>query len=164
MDGDTRKFALETLQRWWRETGPPSNPDASRLLVSCHLDGLVDTTSRLWELGLQDVADALRMQISVCHLPAGTSRWSNVEQQMVYRTFDDRRGRPMACPEVLVTLIGTVAAKAGATVRSEPRALRYESGRRVSMEEMAALSIKPDRLYGEWNYTQSPRPPNDGAT
>ena len=119
VDGDTCKFALETLQRWWRETGARSHPDASRLLVSCHLDGLDDTTSRLWELGLQDVADALRMQTSVCHLPAGTSRWSNVEQQMVYRTFDDRRGRPMACREVSATLIGTVAAKAGTTVRTE---------------------------------------------
>ena len=33
---------------------------------------------------------------------------------------------------------------------------RYEVGRRVTDEEMAALHIKRGRFHGEWNYTIHP--------
>ncbi len=34
---------------------------------------------------------------------------------------------------------------------------RYPVGRKVSDEEMATLSIRPDSFHGKWNYTILPR-------
>jgi hypothetical protein len=33
----------------------------------------------------------------------------------------------------------------------------YETGKQVSEEELAALKLKPETFYGEWNYQLLPR-------
>src|SRR5215218_9680396 len=61
---------------------------------------------------------------------------------------------------VIVDLIGATTTRTGLSVRCELDPNRYPKGVTVSDAEMAGLNIARDEFHGEWNYTLSPRPPD----
>jgi hypothetical protein len=61
---------------------------------------------------------------------------------------------------VIVDLIGATTNRTGLSVRRELDLNRYPKGVTVSDAEMAGLSIARDEFHGEWNYTLSPRSPD----
>ena len=67
VDHHTAEFAVATLQRWWRQMGCHTYPDARRLLITADGGGSNSSRSRLWKFELQKLADALALRISVCH-------------------------------------------------------------------------------------------------
>ena len=161
IDHDTSEFAVETLRRWWRRMGRQAYPRAERLLITCDGGGSNSSRSRLWKLELQGLADELGLRVSVCHFPPGTSKWNKIEHRMFCHITQNWRGRPLVCREVVVNLIGAVRTKEGLTIQSELDENRYETGRKVSDEELARLSIDCATFHGEWNYTLAPRSQND---
>ncbi len=76
---------------------------------------------------------------------------------MVSHITQNWRGRPLVCREVVVNLIGAVTTKQGLRIQSELDENSYESGRKVTDEEMEQLSIERADFHGEWNYTLVPR-------
>ena len=50
---------------------------------------------RLWKLQLQRLADDLRMPITVCHLPPGTSKWNRIEHRLFSFITANWRGKPL---------------------------------------------------------------------
>lgn len=157
VDHDTSEFAVETLRRWWRKMGLPAYPQAQRLLITCDGGGSNSSRGRLWKLELQGLADELGLRVSVCHFPPGTSKWNKIEHRMFSHITQNWRGRPLVCREVVVNLIGAVTTKQGLRIRSELDENSYESGRKVTDEEMEQLSIERADFHGEWNYTLVPR-------
>lgn len=160
VDHDTSEFAVETLRRWWREMGAAAYPGAERLLITCDGGGSNSSRSRLWKQELQALADELEMRISVCHFPPGTSKWNKIEHRMFCHITQNWHGRPLICREVVVNLIGAITTKEGLTIQCALDENRYETGRKVTEEEMESLSIERDTFHGEWNYTLVPRPQN----
>ena len=70
---DTAAFAVESIRRWWHELGSVRYPDATRLLITADCGGSNGVRVRLWKRELQVLADQIRIAITVCHLPPGTS-------------------------------------------------------------------------------------------
>ena len=70
------------------------------------------------------------------------------------------RGRPLVSREVVVNLIGATTTRGGLAVQSELDEGRYPTGKKVTDEQMARLSIERDAFHGEWNYSLSPRTDN----
>ena len=70
------------------------------------------------------------------------------------------RGRPLVSREVVVNLIGATTTRGGLAVQSELDEGRYPTGKKVTDEQMAHLSIERDAFHGEWNYSLSPRTDN----
>ena len=52
VDHDTAKFAVATLERWWREMGKKAYPDATELRVTADGAGSNASRSRLWRVEL----------------------------------------------------------------------------------------------------------------
>jgi hypothetical protein len=73
---DTPDFAVESIRLWWEHEGRERYPAADALLVLADSGGSNGARSRLWKARLQALADALRLAITVCHLPPGTSKWN----------------------------------------------------------------------------------------
>jgi hypothetical protein len=73
-DHDTASFAVNAIRRWWRAMGKKRHPKATRLMISADGGGSNGYRVRLWKVELQKLADELRLPITVCHLPPGTSR------------------------------------------------------------------------------------------
>lgn len=57
-----------------------------------------------------------------------------------------------------MNLIAATTTKAGLVVKAALDTNTYETGVKVSDEEMAELRITPATFHGEWNYTVTPRP------
>ena len=78
-DHDTAAFAVAALRRWWNEEGRAAYPGAKRLLVTADGGGSNSSRARAWKANLAVLATETGLQISVCHLPPGTSKWNKVE-------------------------------------------------------------------------------------
>ncbi|MCP3966522.1 MAG: ISAzo13 family transposase [Lentisphaerae bacterium] len=157
IDHDTARFAVSTLRRWWEEMGSHIYPNARELLVTADGGGSNSSRSRLWKVSLQELADTVGLQISVCHFPPGTSKWNKIEHRMFCHITKNWRGRPLKSLGIIVNLISNTATDTGLHINAELDTSRYETGTEVSDEELAKVQIVRDNFHGEWNYTIIPR-------
>ena len=77
-DHDTAAFAVQTIRRWWQAAGAGAYPGASRLLITADGGGSNGSRTRLWKTELATLAAQTGLQITVCHLPPGTSKWNKM--------------------------------------------------------------------------------------
>jgi len=157
---DTAAFAVESIRRWWHELGAARYPAATRLLITADCGGSNGPRVRLWKRELQVLADQLRIAITVCHLPPGTSKWNRVEHRLFAFITQNWRGKPLVSHQVIVQLIANTRTEAGLTVACRIDTGAYQKGIKVSDDEMHALNIRPANFHGEWNYTFAPRQPD----
>ena len=157
VDHDTAEFAVETIRRWWYHMGRTVYPRAQRLLITADGGGSNGSRNRLWKMELHKLADDIRLRISVCHFPPGTSKWNKIEHRMFCHIMEDWRGRPLVSREVVVNLIGHTTTRTGLEMHSELNENSYPTGREVTDQQMESLSIKRDKFHGEWNCTLGPR-------
>jgi hypothetical protein len=161
ISGDTGEFSVESIRRWWHAVGAPRYPNAKRLLINADCGGSNGVRLRLWKRELQVLADQLRIEITVCHVPPGTSKWNKVEHRLFSFITQNWRGKPLVSYLVIVQLIASTTTDTGLTVACRLDANAYEKGIKVSDAEMAALNIKPATFHGDWNYTFVPRLPDE---
>jgi transposase len=157
MDHDTAAFAVESLRRWWKAVGREQYPEAKRLLISADGGGSNGSRVRLWKWELQQLADEMGLEITVCHLPPGTSKWNKIEHRLFAWISQNWRGKPLTSYAVILKLIAATTTEAGLTVQCQLDTNTSPAGRKVSDEEMATLSLLPHAFHGEWNYTIRPR-------
>jgi Rhodopirellula transposase DDE domain len=157
-DHDTAAFAVATLRRWWQQVGRLAYPQADRLLVCADAGGSNGYRVRAWKTELARLATETGLQITVCHLPPGTSKWNRIEHRLFSAISMNWRGRPLASHEVIVELIGATTTQTGLRVRAELDRGRYPLGVKVSDEELAAVPLARHEFHGEWNYTMQPAP------
>jgi hypothetical protein len=81
LDHDTAQIAAESLRRWWQQMGARVYPKAEELLVTADAGGSNGYRIRLGKVALQELADAIGLRISVCHVPPGTSKWNKIERE-----------------------------------------------------------------------------------
>lgn len=155
-DHDTAQFAIESLRRWWQSVGAPRYPQAERLLICADGGGSNGVRVRLWKVGLQALADETGLEITVCHLPPGTSKWNKIEHRLFAHISMNWRGRPLVSHEVIVELIGATTTRTGLTVQAVRDTGRYPTKIKVSNADLAAVHLTPHAFHGEWNYTINP--------
>lgn len=155
-DHDTASFAVASLHRWWQVVGHPSYPTAKQLLISADSGGSNGYRLRLWKVELQHFADETQLEITVCHLPPGTSKWNKIEHRLFSHISMNWRGRPLTSHEVIVDLIGSTTTTAGLQVQAELDEGTYPTKVKVSDAELAAVRLTAHQFHGEWNYTISP--------
>lgn len=156
-DRETSAFAAETLRRWWTRVGQVAYPNAKRLLICADAGGSNGYTRRLWKVELGRLAAETGLQITVCHLPPGTSKWNKIEHRLFSAISMNWRGRPLESYEVIVELIGATTTSTGLKVHAEHDTGSYPKGIEVSDAELAAVPLKPHKFHGEWNYTVTPK-------
>jgi hypothetical protein len=80
------------------------HPKATRLTISA--DGGGSNGYRvLWKIELQKLANELKMPITVCHLPPGTSKWNKIEHRLFSFISINLRGKPLRSYRTIVQLI-----------------------------------------------------------
>ncbi len=82
MNHDTAAFAVQSIRRWWQDIGCKRYPAAKRLTITCDGGGSNGSRVRLWKLELQKLASQLDIDITVHHLPPGTSKWNKIEHRL----------------------------------------------------------------------------------
>jgi Rhodopirellula transposase DDE domain len=161
-DHDTAAFAVNTIRTWWREVGKVMHPTASRLMISADGGGSNGYRTRAWKTELAALATETGLEITVCHLPPGTSKWNKIEHRLFSHISMNWRGRPLTSHEVIVETIAATTTTTGLTVRAELDESRYPTGVKIPDKQMKALetdgTLTRHDFHGEWNYTLHPRP------
>jgi Rhodopirellula transposase DDE domain len=155
-DHDTASFAVNAIRRWWRTMGRKRHPKATRLMISADGGGSNGYRVRLWKVELQKLADELKLPITVCHLPPGTSKWNKIEHRLFSFITINWRGKPLRSYRTIVELIAATTTDAGLIVRAELDENKYPKGVKVSDARLAAVNLDRHSFHGDWNYTISP--------
>ncbi|MYT79307.1 ISAzo13 family transposase [Streptomyces sp. SID8364] len=163
-DHDTAAFAVASIRRWWQAVGGHDYPRARRLLITADGGGSNGYRTRGWKTQLADLAAETGLEITVCHLPPGTSKWNKIEHRLFSHITMNWRGRPLTSHEVMLQTIAATTSRTGLTVHAELDSGEYPTGIRISDEEFAALHITRHRFHGDWNYTLHPQHSTDAAT
>jgi hypothetical protein len=157
IDHDTAHFAARTIRRWYEDMGSQRFPRARELLITADGGGSNSSRSRLWKVALQELADQIGLTLRVCHFPPGTSKWNKIEHRLFSFITKNWRGKPLLSQQAIVNLIASTTTTTGLLVRAALDTNHYETGIKVSDEELAKVSLRPATFHGEWNYTISPR-------
>ena len=159
ISSDTASFAVESIRRWWYKLGVKRYPRATRLHITADGGGSNGSRVRLWKVELQHLADQTGLTISVSHLPPGTSKWNKIEHRLFSFISQNWRARPLVSYKVIVQLIGETTTKTGLTVHCELDENQYQTGIKITDEEIDSLNITKNEFHGEWNYSISPQAP-----
>jgi Rhodopirellula transposase DDE domain len=158
-DHDTAAFAVESIRRWWNAAGRAAYPRARRLLITADAGGSNGYRTRAWKAELAAFARQAGLSVTVCHFPPGTSKWNRIEHRLFSHITMNWRGRPLTSHEVVVNTIAAATTRAGLTVRAELDPGSYDTGVKVSDEQMARLPLDRHAWHGDWNYTLRPEEP-----
>ena len=156
-DHDTASFAVGSIRRWWRSMGKQQYSQARRLLICADSGGSNGYRLRLWKYELQSFVQEANLEVVVCHLPPGTSKWNKIEHRLFSHISMNWRGRPLVSHEVVVKLIGATMTKTGLKVKAKLDKRKYPLKVKVTDEQMRSLNLEPHKFHGEWNYTIRPR-------
>jgi hypothetical protein len=163
VDHDTAEFAVASIRQWWQTLGQATYPGATSLLITADGGGSLacpeergGSRLRLWKLELQRFADETGLELRVCHLPPGTSKWNKIEHRLFSYLTQNWRGKPLVSYEVIVNLIAATTTTSGLTVTCGLDRGTYPTGRKVSDEEFARIHLDRDDFHGEWNYRIRP--------
>jgi hypothetical protein len=157
VDHDTAYFAAQTIRRWWEKMGSRRFPRARELLITADGGGSNSCRSRLWKVALQQLADQVELKLRVSHFPPGTSKWNKIEHRLFSFITQNWRGKPLVSRQTIVNLIASTTTKAGLIVRAALDTTLYQTGIKVTDQEMAKLKLTPADFHGEWNYVINPR-------
>ena len=156
ISSDTAEFAVESIRRWWYSMGKPLYNGCSQLLITADCGGSNGSRVKLWKVKLQELANELAMTIKVRHFPPGTSKWNKIEHRMFCHITENWRGRPLVSREVVVELIGNTRTKTGLEIKAALDENTYQSGIKVSDQELKNVSLYKEDFHGEWNYEVRP--------
>jgi len=157
MAHETAEFAVESLRRWWKFFGGRHYPRTRRLLLCADGGGSNGARNRAWKYHLQQFADQLGLEVTVCHYPPGTSKWNKIEHRMFSFISLNWKGQPLVSYETVVNLIGATRTKTGLRIKAALDTRQYEAGVKISDEEMERINLRPHSTNPFWNYTISPR-------
>src|SRR4249919_163706 len=162
--GNTAALAVESIRRWHDLVGRPAYPDARRLLVVCDAGGSNGYANRAWICGLADLAQETGLDITVKHLPPGTSKWNQIEHRLFCQISLAWRARPLTSYDVIINTIGAVRTGTGLTTRAVLDENPHPAGVKISdarMKDIEERCLTRGGWHGEWNYTllAHPAPP-----
>lgn len=151
-DHDTSEFAAESIRRWWYHIGRVNFPNATKLLITCDGGGSNGWRVRLWKYQMALLAVELGIEIHVCHLPPGTSKWNKVEHRLFCYITKNWEGKPLIDIQTVIKLISSTTTTKGLKVECVEDKNKYEKGVKVSDEQMKRIDIRRVGPYGEFSY------------
>jgi len=105
ISSDTAEFAVNSIYQWWKIFGVKRYPGAKELLICADGGGSNGSRSRLWKTQLQELSKKIKIDITVCHYPPGTSKWNKIEHKMFSFISLNWKGVPLENYETVINFI-----------------------------------------------------------
>jgi hypothetical protein len=129
--------------------GEKAYPKTNRLLITADAGGSNGYRVRLWKAELQKFADELKLPITVCHMPPGTSKWNKIEHRLFSFININWRGKPVRSFRTIVELIAGTTTDTGLEVRAELDENKHATKVKISKEELAAVNLSRHSFHGD---------------
>lgn len=157
ISSDTAVFAGKSILKWWDEEGCNNYPKATKLLITADGGGSNGRRVRLWKVILQELANTLKLPISVCHYPPGTSKWNKIEHRLFSYISSNWRGEPLTSIGKMMNLISSTKTEQGLNVTCRFDESEYKKGIKIPENRLKKLKLSRHTFHGEWNYTIYPK-------
>jgi len=158
ISSDTPEFAVCSIAQWWKDEGCHLYPIGSELLILADSGGCNGCRARAWKLNLQEkLCDTFGLTATVCHYPAGCSKWNPVEHRLFSYISTNWQGKPLKTLEIMLGYIRGTSTTTGLKVKAFLDRGLYKRGQKVKSEDLEQLKIEPHALCPKWNYTLHPR-------
>jgi len=155
---DTSEFAVNSIGTWWGRHGCKQYRGHKELLILADAGGSNNPRHRSWNVQIQEeLCDRYGISVIVCHYPTGASKFNPIERRVFSEITKNWAGRPLDSYETILNYLDRTATSTGLKVRSYLDENVYETGVKISDEEMEALNISKHEVLGRWNYTIKPR-------
>lgn len=155
---NTPDFAVDNLVRWWDSEGQVRYPGTTELLVLADSGGSNGPRCRVFKYGLQTrLADAHGISVTVCHYPAGASKWNPIEHRLFSEISKNWAGCPLRSYEIIVNYISTTRTETGLRVSAHLIDKEYPKGVKIPDALMRTLTLVPHETQPIRNYTIHPR-------
>jgi len=156
ISSDTAEFAVASIRQWWETMGKERYPNSRRLYITADGGGSKGSRNRLWKSELQKFANDSNMEITVSHFPPGTSKWNKIEHRMFSQITKNWRGRPLETLQVIINLIASTTTETGLKIKCGLDKRKYNTGIKITDEELSKINIVRDDVCSIWNYTIRP--------
>lgn len=154
---DTPEFAVSSIEKWWIDEGRYNYPDNKKLLILADAGGSNGCRPRSWKYNLQKkMSDRHGIQVTVCHFPAGASKWNPIEHRLFSEISKNWAGHPLTCFDTVVNYIQKTSTTKGLTVAACLVTKQFEKGVKISDEQMEQVNIVKHSILPKWNYTILP--------
>jgi len=145
------------IAKWWKSPQRPTFPQENKLLILCDAGGSNGYRFRLWKKQIQEcLADALGLEVMVCHYPTGASKWNPIEHRLFSYISFNWAGQPLSSLDKMLSCIRGTTTETGLKVEAVLVKRNYEKGLKVSDAQMADLNLVRRRICHQWNYTLKP--------
>lgn len=157
LSAETAQFSVASIQAWWEHLGRERFPKARRLTITADCGGGNSPRVHLWKVELQRLADETGLELELCHLPPGTSKWNKVEHRLFSFISLNWRGRPLTSYQLILDLINSTTTSTGLKVFARLDPTIYTKVK-VTKDQIAAVNITGRDWHPEWNYCITPTP------
>ena len=152
ISSDTAAFAVSTIQSWWEGEGKDLYPFSQRLYINSDGGGSNGSRNKLWKEELQKLANEHALEIHVSHFPPGTSKWNKIEHRLFSQISLNWRAKPLTSLLVILNLIGATTTEMGLVVKAKLDEKQYQTGIKITDEQIKEWNIEKNEFHGEWNY------------
>jgi hypothetical protein len=162
---NTPEFAVSVIARWWEAEGRLTYPSAEDILILADGGGGNGNRCRAWKWKLQELfCDRFWVRATVCHYPAGCSKYNPVEYRLFSQISINWAGKPLRSLELMLGYIRGTTTDTGLTVQAYLDEGIYKKGLKVSRADIDLLNVKQHEVCPQWNYTVGPRDPKRAGT
>jgi hypothetical protein len=162
---NTPEFAVSVIARWWDAEGRVTYPNADEVLILADGGGSNGNRCRAWKWKLQELfCDRFGVKATVCHYPAGCSKYNPVEYRLFSQISINWAGKPLRSLELMLGYIRGTTTRTGLTVQAYLDEGVYRKGLKLSRANMDLLNVEQHEVCPQWNYTVSPRKPLSAGT
>jgi len=144
INNDTAEFAVNAIRTWLSQVGQQRYPQLHALMITADCGGSNGYRIRLWKKELQQLANEFTLAITVCHYPPGTSKWNKIEHRMFSFISQNWKGTPLVDRQTVIELISHTKTKQGLEIIAVLDENVYQTGRKVTDQEMEALHQKSE--------------------
>jgi hypothetical protein len=157
VSGDTPEFAVESIERWWKNEGLKTYQDSDELLIVADAGGSNGYRPYMWKVKIQEIlCNNHNLKVTVCHYPPGASKWNPIEHRLFSEISKNWQGTPLVDYETVYKYIVRTKTKTGLRIKAELVDKIYEKGKKASKKELESLNIQQHKLNPSWNYTLFP--------
>ena len=154
---DTAAFAVDAIAHWWTHEGRRTHAEADHLLILADSGGSNGARTRAWKYELQrKLCDRFDLAVTVCHYPAGASKWNPIDHRLFAQISRNWQGRPLDSLPTILNYIRTTTTSTGLKVKASVTRRRYLKGRKITDAQMARLDLHPHDVLPRWNYSLFP--------
>ncbi len=153
---DTSEFACDSFRWFWNRIGKQRYPEARSILLACDGGGSNSATKYIFKYDLQQLSEAIGIEIRVAHYPPYCSKYNPIERRFFPHVGRACSGMLFDTLDRVVELMRRTSTSSGLKTTGNVIRREYETKRNATKQMKQSLRIKFDDFLSKWNYVASP--------